>query len=89
MSYAKTLRAVGAGHTVIVLAVDAPEAQRQRLESIGVLPGVELDVLADNGGSIRVLEKAGFVRMQVLEKAYEIDGVRYDDWVYRLECSAA
>lgn len=46
-------------------------------------------VLADNGGSVRVLEKAGFVRMQVLEKAYEIDGVRYDDWVYRLECSAA
>ena len=54
MSYAKTLRAVGAGHTVIVLAVDAPEAQRQRLESIGVLPGVELDVLADNGGPILV-----------------------------------
>ena len=43
-------------------------------------------VLADNGGSVRVLEKAGFVRTQVLEKAYEIDGVRYDDWVYRLEC---
>lgn len=56
MSYAKTLRAVGAGHTVIVLAVDAPEAQRQRLESIGVLPGVELDVLADNGGPILVAE---------------------------------
>ena len=54
MSYAKTLRAVGAGHTVIVLAVDAPEAQRQRLESIGGLPGVELDVLADNGGPILV-----------------------------------
>ena len=54
MSYAKTLRAVGAGHTVIVLAVDAPEAQRQRLESIGVLPGVELDVLADTGGPILV-----------------------------------
>ena len=54
MSYAKTRRAVGAGHTVIVLAVDAPEAQRQRLESIGVLPGVELDVLADNGGPILV-----------------------------------
>lgn len=54
MSYAKTLRAVGAGHMVIVLAVDAPEAQRQRLESIGVLPGVELDVLADNGGPILV-----------------------------------
>jgi hypothetical protein len=46
-------------------------------------------VLADNGGSVRVLEKAGFVRTQVLEKAYEIDGVRYDDWVYRLECGVA
>lgn len=45
-------------------------------------------VLADNGGSVRVLEKAGFVRTQVLEKAYEINGVRYDDWVYRLECGA-
>ncbi|WP_417315246.1 GNAT family N-acetyltransferase [Enterobacter sp.] len=45
-------------------------------------------VLADNGGSVRVLEKAGFVRTQMLEKAYEINGVRYDDWVYRLECSA-
>jgi len=46
-------------------------------------------VLADNGGSVRVLEKAGFVRTQVLDKAYEIDGVRYDDWVYRLEPDAA
>ena len=46
-------------------------------------------VLADNAGSVRVLEKAGFVRTQVLEKAYEIDGVRYDDWAYRLECGAA
>lgn len=45
-------------------------------------------VLADNVGSVRVLEKAGFVRTQVLEKAYEIDGIRYDDWVYRLECGA-
>jgi RimJ/RimL family protein N-acetyltransferase len=45
-------------------------------------------VLAENAGSVRVLEKQGFVRTQVLEKAYEIDGVRYDDWVYRLECGA-
>ncbi|MRS91012.1 GNAT family N-acetyltransferase [Enterobacteriaceae bacterium RIT714] len=45
-------------------------------------------VLADNSGSVRVLEKIGFVRTQVLEKAYEINGVRYDDWVYRLECGA-
>lgn len=45
-------------------------------------------VLADNAGSVRVLEKIGFVRTQVLEQAYEIDGVRYDDWAYRLECGA-
>ncbi|NTX70434.1 GNAT family N-acetyltransferase [Lelliottia amnigena] len=44
-------------------------------------------VLADNVGSVRVLEKTGFVRTQVLEKAYEIDGVKFDDWVYRLELS--
>ena len=44
--------------------------------------------LADNKGSIRILEKTGFVRTQVLEKAYEIDDIAYDDWVFRLECDA-
>lgn len=43
--------------------------------------------LADKG-SIRILEKTGFVRTQVLEKAYEIDGIAYDDWVFRLERDA-
>lgn len=42
-------------------------------------------VLAENKASVRILEKTGFVRTQVLEKAYEIDGIAYDDWVYRLE----
>ncbi|VFS21913.1 Spermidine N(1)-acetyltransferase [Yokenella regensburgei] len=45
-------------------------------------------VLADNVGSVRVLEKLGFVRTQMLEQAYEINGVCYDDWVYRLEADA-
>ncbi|KNC90469.1 GNAT family N-acetyltransferase [Trabulsiella odontotermitis] len=45
-------------------------------------------VLAENTGSVRVLEKCGFVRTQMLEKAYEIDGVHYDDWAYRLESTA-
>ena len=44
--------------------------------------------LADNKGSIRILEKTGFVRTQVLEKAYEIDGIAYNDWVFRLERDA-
>lgn len=42
-------------------------------------------VLGDNHSSARLLEKHGFTRTQVLEKAYQIDGVYYDDWVYRRE----
>lgn len=42
-------------------------------------------VLAENEGSVRVLEKSGFQRVQVLEKAFVLAGQRYDDWVYRLE----
>lgn len=42
-------------------------------------------VLAENRGSSRLLEKQGFVRTQVLEKAYHLNGVDYDDWIYRLE----
>ncbi|HHG8772414.1 TPA: GNAT family N-acetyltransferase [Raoultella planticola] len=42
-------------------------------------------VLGDNRGSARLLEKHGFTRIQILEKAYHLNGVDYDDWVYRLE----
>lgn len=42
-------------------------------------------VLAENSGSVKLLEKAGFRRTQVLEKAFELNGKRYDDWVYSLE----
>ncbi len=42
-------------------------------------------VLAENSGSVRVLEKLGFKRVQVLEKAFTLNGVAHDDWVYRLE----
>lgn len=42
-------------------------------------------VLAENLGSVRVLEKSGFQRVQVLEKAFVLKGECYDDWVYRLE----
>ena len=44
-------------------------------------------VLADNAGSVALLEKAGFIRTQILEKAFQIEGEWYDDWVYRLEKS--
>jgi len=42
-------------------------------------------VLGSNAGSSRLLEKHGFIRIQVLEKAYHLNGIDYDDWVYRLE----
>ena len=42
-------------------------------------------VLGSNAGSSRLLEKHGFIRIQVLEKAYRLNGIDYDDWVYRLE----
>jgi RimJ/RimL family protein N-acetyltransferase len=42
-------------------------------------------VLAENKGSVRLLEKNGFKRTQMLEKAFQIGDVFYDDWVYRLE----
>lgn len=42
-------------------------------------------VLGDNHASARLLEKHGFRRTQVLEKAYQLNGNYYDDWVYRRE----
>ncbi|EPQ0971517.1 GNAT family N-acetyltransferase [Citrobacter farmeri] len=45
-------------------------------------------VLAENQGSVRLLEKLGFVRTQVLEKAFEVNGIHYDDCGYRLEAEA-
>lgn len=82
------------GYTVIPQAQGrgiASEALRAVCDYAFNLVGVNAVnayVLADNVGSVRVLEKTGFVRTQVLEKAYEIDGVKFDDWVYRLEMSA-
>ncbi|MBL5899341.1 N-acetyltransferase [Lelliottia amnigena] len=81
------------GYTVIPQAQGrgiASEALRAVCDYAFNLVGVKAVnayVLADNVGSVRVLEKTGFVRTQVLEKAYEIDGVKFDDWVYRLELS--
>ncbi|SFU03048.1 Protein N-acetyltransferase, RimJ/RimL family [Kosakonia arachidis] len=42
-------------------------------------------VLAENQGSVKVLEKSGFQRVQVLEKAYLLHGEYHDDWIYRRE----
>lgn len=49
------------------------------------LAAINAWVLAENSGSVRLLEKNGFRRVQVLENAFELNGTFYDDWVYRLE----
>ena len=41
-------------------------------------------VLANNSGSVRVLEKAHFIREQVLEKSFLLNDEYYDDWAFRL-----
>ncbi|WP_368989615.1 GNAT family N-acetyltransferase [Klebsiella quasipneumoniae] len=61
-----------------------PEAQGKGYAS-EALRAINAWVLAENRGSSRLLEKQGFVRTQVLEKAYHLNGVDYDDWIYRLE----
>ncbi|WP_426448213.1 GNAT family N-acetyltransferase [Siccibacter colletis] len=53
------------------------------LHTLG-LEAIDAWTLADNAGSIRVLEKLGFVRLQVLEQAYLLNGVYHDDCQYRL-----
>ncbi|HEY2452538.1 MAG TPA: GNAT family N-acetyltransferase [Scandinavium sp.] len=49
------------------------------------LTAINAWVLAGNTGSVRLLEKNGFTRVQVLEKAFQMNGEYFDDWVYRLE----
>lgn len=73
-----------------------PEAQGQGIGSEAVravceyafrdagIEALNAWVLAENTGSVKLLEKTGFERTQVLEKAFEVNGIRYDDWGYRL-----
>ncbi|WP_130099744.1 GNAT family N-acetyltransferase [Siccibacter turicensis] len=51
------------------------------------LEAIHAWALADNAGSVRVLEKLGFERIQVLEKAYLLNGVYHDDCQFRLVAS--
>ncbi len=49
--------------------------------------GHQCRVLGENRGSSRLLEKQALCA-PVLEKAYHLNGVDYDDWIYRLEREA-
>ncbi len=48
----RTLTSVEAGETTFVLGISADEKVRIRLESMGIIPGTEVDVLTNNGGPI-------------------------------------
>ena len=54
MASQKTLKSVGAGENVFVIAVDAGMKARTRLESLGIIPGVEVDVLSNGNGPMLV-----------------------------------
>ena len=63
MHTAATLKDHSVGQSVFVLAVGAPEAERKRLESLGILPGTEVSLLANNNG--QVLVSVGETRVAV------------------------
>ena len=50
----KTLKAVSAGQCVFVVAIDAGTKARTRLESMGIIPGIEVDVLSNGQGPMIV-----------------------------------
>ncbi len=67
------------------IASEALQTLCDELFSRNIVDALNAWVLANNQGSVRVLEKSGFTRVQVLEKVYLLNGEYYDDWVYRRE----
>ena len=54
MTLEKTLKSVEAGENVFVVAVDAGMTARTRLESLGIIPGIEIYVLSNTSGPMLV-----------------------------------
>ena len=50
----KTLKAISAGQCVFVVAIDAGAKARTRLESLGIIPGIEVDILSNGQGPMLV-----------------------------------
>lgn len=83
IGYALAPEAQGKGYAGEALAAVCEHAFSQGVRAINAW------VLADNTGSARLLERRGFRRIQILKQAYTLNGVCYDDWVYRLEAPPA
>ena len=50
----RTLKAVRPGQCVFVIAIDAGAKAKTRLESLGIIPGIEVDVLSNGQGPMIV-----------------------------------
>ncbi|MUM78685.1 ferrous iron transport protein A [Pseudodesulfovibrio sp. F-1] len=64
MSSRRTLAGVPDGESVFVLAVDAGGKARARLESMGIIPGIEVDVLTNGGGPLLVSVGEGRIMVE-------------------------
>ena len=50
----KTLKGARAGQCVFVVAIDAGAKAKTRLESMGIIPGIEVDILSNSHGPMLV-----------------------------------
>ncbi len=50
----KTLQSLEAGESALVVAIDGGQGARARLEDLGILPGVEVNVVANARGPLLV-----------------------------------
>lgn len=64
MNAAKTLKAVAAGDSAFIIAVEAGRKARTRLESMGLIPGTEVDVLNNGGGPMIVSVGEGRIMVE-------------------------
>ena len=60
----KTLKSVAAGKNAFVVAVAAGFRARTRLESMGIIPGVEVDVLSNSRGPMLVSVGEGRIMVE-------------------------
>ncbi|MDD4732081.1 MAG: FeoA family protein [Desulfovibrio sp.] len=60
----KTLKTVKTGGIALVIAVDGGRRVRTRLESLGIFPGVQLEVLNNNNGPMVVSLGEGGVMIE-------------------------
>ncbi|CCH50167.1 FeoA family protein [Pseudodesulfovibrio piezophilus] len=64
MSLHKTLSSVGSGQTAFVIAIDADNKAKIRLESMGIIPGIEVDVLNNASGPLIVSVGEGRIMVE-------------------------